>query len=181
MSVLQPDPLDVPPADPALRLDYVRLRLAVGSLGERVEPAWFQSGFMEGNAAPFLDPIFGPKRLGAQYSGVTEAARLVHDDRIGVGRVLHLFRLPELIEQLLAAEIISARVSELARDVHSEAWAMGVLTDIAPAAAEERVGPVRVGSIASAVTRTGLQSIASRYRQAFIGGTQCFPYFSDRP
>jgi hypothetical protein len=35
----------------------------------------------------------------AQYHGVTEAACRVHDERIGVGRVFHLYRLPETIEQ----------------------------------------------------------------------------------
>jgi hypothetical protein len=104
---LQSEPPDANLADSALRIDLIRLRLAVGSLGEQVKPAWWQSSFLGPNAAPFLDPIFGPKRLGAQYRGVTEAARLVHDDRIGIGRVVHLFRLSELMEQLLTAEFRS--------------------------------------------------------------------------
>jgi hypothetical protein len=37
----------------------------------------------------------------AQYHGVQEAASRVHDEHIGIGRVYHLFRLPEHVEQAL--------------------------------------------------------------------------------
>jgi hypothetical protein len=57
------------------------------------------SGFLRRHAQAFLNPIFASKTRMAQYHGVTEAACRVHDERIGVGRVFHLYRLPETIEQ----------------------------------------------------------------------------------
>src|SRR5947207_11300108 len=79
------------------------LRLAVGILGEHGQAAWWPSMFLGQHANAFLSPIFGSKTRMAQYHGVTEAACRIHDERIGVGRVFHLFRLPETIEQRLSA------------------------------------------------------------------------------
>lgn len=166
--------------DPAAALDMLRLRLAVGFLGERSQPAWWQSGFLGPSAAAFLDPIFGSNRLLTQYRSVSEAARRVHDDRIGVGRVSHLFRLPETTEQLLAAEIGRLREVEPQQNVSSEAWAVSVFDELCPAASGHEVGPVRLGPTGAALTQSGLQSTASHYRSAFLGSVQCFPYFSDR-
>ena len=69
--------------------------------------------FAPGSQA-FLTPLFARTRLLAQCSGVTRAAALIHDERIGVGDVYHLFRLPEDVEQgihrILDEEDVCARV-----------------------------------------------------------------------
>jgi hypothetical protein len=161
-------------------IDFVRLRLAVGLLGERSTPGWWQSSFLSQSASAFLEPIFGSRRLLAQYGGITEAARLVHDERIGVGRVFHLFRLPEAMEQSLAEEINQDLFSKIDKDASSDGWAMGVLQELASGESEPREGPVQIGLIASMMNQSGLEDTASRYRQAFQSGVQCFPYFSDR-
>jgi hypothetical protein len=62
----------------------VGLRLAVGLLGEQGQSAWWPSGFLGRHAHAFLNPVFGSKTAMAQFSGVTEAACRVHDERIGV-------------------------------------------------------------------------------------------------
>ena len=80
----------------------VGLRIAVGLLGEHEQSAWWPSSFLGRYAHAFLDPIFGSKTRMAQYHGVTEAACRVHDERIGVGRVFHRYRLPETIEQRIS-------------------------------------------------------------------------------
>src|SRR6202022_616251 len=83
--------------------NIVGLRLAVGLLGEQEQSGWWPSSFLGRHAPAFLRPIFGSKTRMAQYHGVTEAACRVHDERIGVGRVYHLYRLPETIETKMAA------------------------------------------------------------------------------
>ena len=75
------------------------LRLLVGFLGEKDHFAWWQSSFFAPGSNAFLAPVFPRTQLLAQYEGVTRAASLQHDDRIGVGDVCHLFRLPEDVEQ----------------------------------------------------------------------------------
>jgi hypothetical protein len=80
----------------------IGLRLAVGLLGEQEQSGWWPSRFLGRHAHAFLNPIFGGKTRMAQYHGVIEAACRIHDERIGVGRVFHLFRLPETIEQQMS-------------------------------------------------------------------------------
>ena len=75
------------------------LRTVVGYLGEREHFNWWPSAFLSAGSHAFLAPVFGKTQLLAQVSGVTQAAALHHDERIGVGHVYHLFRLPEDMEQ----------------------------------------------------------------------------------
>jgi hypothetical protein len=168
----------VDPRDVSI-LGLIRLRLAVGSLGERANPPWWNSRFLRENAAAFLDPVFGTKKELAQYVGVIEAARRVHDERIGVGRVFHLFRLTEAIEQSLLAEIESAESRHALGTIGGDGLADDVLPSLKGRASERMAGPVRVGTIEDALTSSGLVAVGTCYRQAFDGGLQCFPYFSD--
>ena len=75
------------------------LRILVGYLGEREQFGWWQSAFFAPGSQAFLAPLFARTQLLAQCNGVTRAACLIHDERIGVGHVYHLFRLPEDMEQ----------------------------------------------------------------------------------
>src|SRR5262245_17569154 len=84
------------------------LRLAVGLLGERDNAGWWASGFMAPTGAAFLTPVFGSRILQARYRGVLEVARRVHDERIGVGRVFHPFRLREVVELRVFEAVQSA-------------------------------------------------------------------------
>lgn len=75
------------------------LRAVVGFLGERDQPGWWPSSFFGAGSSAFVTPVFPRTHFLAQCLGVTGAALKVHDERIGVGRVFHLFRLPEDLEQ----------------------------------------------------------------------------------
>jgi hypothetical protein len=84
----------------ALRLrEIARLRMIVGYLEEKGRHNWWPSEFFSATAPAFLNPVFGKTATLAQYHGVREAARRVHDEHIGVGREFHLFCLPEAIEK----------------------------------------------------------------------------------
>jgi hypothetical protein len=86
----------------------------------------------------FLNPIFASKTRMAQYHGVTEAACRVHDERIGVGRVFHLYRLPETIEQRIPDAFQEESLPEnVTRCFESSEAAESVLAGLAkePAAA----------------------------------------------
>ena len=94
----------------ALRLrEITRLRMIVGYLGEKGQHNWWSSEFFSPTAPAFLNPVFGKTATLAQYHGVKEAARRVHDTHIGVGRVFHLFRLPESMEQAIF-EVLTGRL-----------------------------------------------------------------------
>lgn len=123
----------------------VTLRLAVGLLGERNAARWWQSGFMSPTSAAFLTPLFGSKLLQARYEGVVESARRVHDEHIGVGRVFHPFRLPEVMEQRLFDAARSAD-QELTDAVSSPAAARAMLEGLAGKAVEAKSGPAFLGA-----------------------------------
>ena len=121
----------------------------------------------------------------AQCQGVTAAAWL-HDEHIGVGRSLHLFRLPEGLEQAVAATLtdnafeagirphLVGREQALAR--------LAALGKLTPASE----GPVSVGEMADVLDGeaerlfgTQLQHLAGLYVDAFGKGIKTFPYFRE--
>ena len=57
-----------------------RLRMIVGFLGEKGQHNWWSSEFFSATAPAFLNPVFGKTATLAQYHGVKEAARRVHDE-----------------------------------------------------------------------------------------------------
>ena len=76
----------------------LQARLLVGYLGERAQYDWWPTEFYETSSRLFLEPVYSRTFNLAQYHGVLEAARLLHDEHLSVGS-FHLFRLPEEIEQ----------------------------------------------------------------------------------
>jgi hypothetical protein len=128
----------------------VTLRTVVGYLGERDQYGWWQSSFFAPGSQAFLAPMFGRTQLLAQCNGVTRAAAVVHDERIGVGNVYHLFRLPEDIEQALHRSLhgqeLSTTISALCA---SKEAAFDYLLKEARALSNRGIGPTSVGAIRS--------------------------------
>lgn len=161
------------------------LRILVGYLGEQ-SPAWWSSQFFSPNAAAFLAPVFARTLFLAQCQGVTAAAARLHDEHIGVGRSLHLFRLPEGLEQAVAATLtdnafeagirphLAGREQALAR--------LAALGKLTPASE----GPVSVGEMADVLDGEAerlfgiqLQHLAGLYVDAFGKGIKTFPYLRE--
>ena len=156
------------------------LRLAVGFLGEQQQAACWKSSFLGRNASAFLGPVFGKNAAMAQYNGLTEAACRVHDERIGVGRVFHLFRLPEIIEQRIFEAFEQSVLTEaMIRRFGSTEAAEKALVSITERLTDPKEGPVNLGSIESIDSHDGLPTLAAYYLAAFRAGIQCFPYFND--
>jgi hypothetical protein len=158
-------------------INIAAMRLAVGLLGERDAGRWWQSSFMSPTSAAFLTPVFGPRVLQARYEGVLESARRVHDDHIGVGRVFHPFRLPEVMEQRLFDAVQSAG-EELNHIILSPDAAKSALAGLVAESVEPKSGPALLGGTELLVEPSWVASAASLYAAAFAAGVQCFPYFS---
>lgn len=155
----------------------LELRLLVGFLGERPQFGWWPSSFFEPAAMQFLEPVFGRTARLAQYNGVREAARRVHDERVGVGPVFHLFRLPQETEQDLhqcTGSLGDAVLTNLGRR-EDALGRLGELSGGQPAIAE---GPQAVGSIGDASRPASLKTLASLYLGAFNTGIRVYPYFT---
>jgi len=74
-------------------VNLLKLRVAIGLLGEFQQHSWWSSSFFSSTSSAFLAPMFSRTMFLARYHGVRSAAALVHDDHIGVGaNVFHLFR-----------------------------------------------------------------------------------------
>lgn len=153
------------------------LRLAVGALGERSDPPWWRSLFCGQTAETFLSPVFPRTVLLSRYNGVVAAARLVHDEHIGVGRVFHLFRLPDDVEESISRALQDEAVRVAAESVLSDSeGATGFLRSYASSAAPA-VGPVSAGSSKMLRRESSWKEVCARYLAAFEANERVYPYF----
>ena len=158
--------------------EFVRLRLLVGFLGEKAQFGWWPSEFFAPTSAAFLNPVFASTKNLVRYSGVVEAGRRVHDERIGVGqRVFHLFRLPAAMEQRLH-EVVASQDQDYGIDAAtcSTETALAELTDLADGSDQTAVGPIAVSNSTDFANNDWLASAAQCYLTAFKSNNQCFPY-----
>lgn len=154
----------------------LQLRLLVGFLGERAQFAWWPTAFYEAASRLFLEPVFSKTSRLAQYHGVLEAARRLHDEHLSVGSY-HLFRLPEEVEQDLHAIVQSSVGEELASQApQNKEAALDMLKRLAAMGATSSVGPTAVGSIKDLDSSDALKVIAGAYLSAFSQNAKTYPY-----
>lgn len=157
----------------------IKLRMAVGCLGENADGNWWSSSWSAATAYAFLSPIYGGHTDVVRYHGLVEAARRVHDTHIGVGRVFHLFRLPERFERRLHDELSKGKASETTAIIRTREDAEAFLEEIGTTISASVVGPVHVGCPADLARKDWLIDLAGRYLAAFKNSTQVFPYFAE--
>ncbi|WP_259250624.1 BrxE family protein [Achromobacter sp. JUb104] len=157
-------------------LTLLHMRLLVGFLGERAQCAWWPTAFYEASSKPFLDPVFSKTSRLAQYQGVLEAARRLHDEHLSVGNY-HLFRLTEEVEQDLHATLQSRGGEELANQASwNKEMALDALKQLAVTGRTSRVGPTAVGNIKDLDSNDTLKAIAAAYLSAFTQNAKTYPY-----
>ena len=158
--------------------DIIRLRFLVGYLGEKNQYNWWPSEFITPNSAAFLAPVFSKTASLAQYHGVTEASRRVHDEHIGVGRVFHLFRLPENLEQALFDQLQDLTIATNAlKELSSQDVALSALQTLAGGSSPAQEGPIKIGE-ADDLAGDDWPSLAARhYHAAFTANLYSYPYF----
>jgi hypothetical protein len=157
-------------------LTLLHMRLLVGFLGERAQCAWWPTAFYEASSKLFLEPVFSKTSRLAQYQGVLEAARRLHDEHLSVGSY-HLFRLTEEVEQDLHATLQSRVGEELANQAsQSKETAMDALKQLAATDGTSSVGPTVVGNIKDLDSTDTLKAIAAAYLSAFTQNAKTYPY-----
>ena len=154
------------------------LRLVVGYLGEKNQYSWWSSSFLTENSKKILEFTFPRTASIAQYEGVSASAAKIHDQRIGVGKSFHLFRLPEYIEK----SIVHYYQNELDEEsfvlaIRSKEEALDALTILAGTASISEIGPVNIGVFNKDKGASSINKIAASYLTAFNGDKQIFPYF----
>ena len=160
--------------------NFALLRSVVGFLGERDQAGWWPSAFFSPGSSAFLAPVVPRTEVLAKCTGVTRAAALVHDERIGVGRVYHLFRLPEEIEQRVHSALHDAELANCISEVtatrdSSLHWlrALAEVTGIG-------VGPTLVGDAEDLRIAKSWRTVASEYLRGLESELEVYPYFTDR-
>lgn len=159
-------------------LDFLKLRFLVGYLGEKSQFGWWQTSFISASSALFLAPAFPRTTLSAQYYGITEAARRIHDDHIGIGKVYHLFRLPEEIELDLHATLADGRTHLPPELLATREAALAELGRVASGSIAVPEGPVRIGEAKDILSSGAITALARHYAAAFSVGTRTYPYFT---
>ena len=159
----------------------VCIRAVVGFLGEKDQHAWWTSSFFSKSAIAFLTPLFPRTQVLSQTAGVTAAATVLHDDRIGVGQVFHLFRLPEDLEQSIHRTLhdpaAGIRIGKLVSTAESTLDGLKVIAVVKTKASP---GPLRVGDVYDLRDPSLWKNVAAIYAEAFESGRQVFPYFADQ-
>lgn len=154
----------------------LQMRLIVGFLGERPQFAWWTTSFFGDYSLRSLEFVTPKTSLLAQYHGVVEAARKLHDEHLNVGSY-HLFRLPEEVEQDLHAMMQSSVGTDLAKQLPKDKdAALAALKTLAGAIPSTAVGPTAVGNIDQLSTGETLKSIAGAYVSAFSQNAKTYPY-----
>src|SRR5262245_40507807 len=125
-----------------------------------------------------LDPVFARTSKLAQYHGVREAARRLHDEHIGLGRVFHLFRLPEEVERDLHRRVEEqTEVESLFDTLAARETALSALATLAEGDREEPAeGPISVGKAKELLTNKAIKEMARCYSAAFKRGIRSYPY-----
>ena len=160
-------------------IEIISLRIAVSILGETTDPKWWNSNWFSTSADSFLKPVFGNEFGIAIYHGSLEASKRVHDERIGVGRVFHLFRLPEEMELKINSIVLGencAPIKELTEPEH----ATNFIKDLSLDDSFSELGPNRVGAFKDLIGKKWIRILASNYKSAFDNSKQTFPYFTEQ-
>ncbi len=162
--------------------DLLRLRVVIGYLGEKSQGNWWQSDFFGAASGSFLNPVFPRTQFLTQVEGASAAAGRIHDERIGVGKIFHLFRLPEDFEQSFHQRLQDKDViDELAPLWESKESAIGYLESNFGKPSKPQVGPVSVGKISEVTTETVTKLIGNQYLSSLCSDDQSpvFPYLKD--
>ncbi|MBU5638833.1 BrxE family protein [Geomonas sp. Red69] len=157
--------------------DLLSVRMLVGFLGEKSQYNWWPTSFIGPSSSLFLSPVFPRTTLLSQYHGILEAARRLHDERIGLGSVFHLFRLPEAYEHDLHSLISDGGYSLPLESFANKDSALAALEKISGGDAPPSEGPVKLGNAQEIMTAGAIRSISCCYAAAFSEGIYSYPYF----
>ncbi len=106
---------------------------------------------------------------------------MIHDERIGVGDVYHLFRLPEDIEQRLYRVMFDiAHQRKVSALISNPDGALQYLHEGTLTLGQAGVGPVHVGDTRVLRDVDSWAAASAHYAHAFVHQTQAYPYFANR-
>ncbi len=160
--------------------DLITLRAIVGFLGEKSQFGWWDTNFLSPTGLQFLAINFPRSTFSAGSNSVTEAAKHLHDERIGKGGVYHLFRLPAYPEEAIHRNMLSMDSDSILSCLKSKDNALDRLESLFSNTSGKPEGPVQIGTLKDIFEDRAVKKLAMNYYSAFTNGKMCFPYFSDK-
>jgi hypothetical protein len=151
-------------------------RTLIGFLGEISQYNWWDTSFFNKTSFSFLEINFPRTALSASIKSVSEAAKRVHDARIGKGRIIHLFRLPISIEQKITTALRNVNGDDLPKYIIDINTASAKLDEISLIESNNQEGPSFVPEATTFLSEQGLKEIVGRYHLAFKNNCKTFPY-----
>lgn len=159
----------------------LQIRLLVLALGQRDVTDWWSCSFLTPAGARFLSTPFPRSAIWTALHATSLAAARHHDERIGTGGTVHLFRLGQEIEIQMRDKVLrngwfpdfdqSANRENLLAHLKQHAQVPEKL----PAA-----GPVRVSDRNRFTGSKMLSQVAGLYVAAFEQEIQVLPYGADK-
>lgn len=154
------------------------LRTLVGYLGEKNQYNWWDTNFLSPVGLKFLQINFPRTHFAAGINSVTEAAKRLHDKRIGKGGVFHLFRLPAFLEENVHRNLMHHDSNELLTHIKSKEIAIDRLKNYMKNGEDTSEGPVLIGTENMILAEESISKLALYYYKAFTSNYLNFPYFS---
>lgn len=159
-------------------IKLITLRSLVGFLGEKSQFNWWDMNFLSSTGLQFLAINFPRSAFSAGCNSVSEAARRLHDERIGKGGVYHLFRFPTSIEESIHKQLLNIDSNELIPYLKDKETALNKLKSFISSSVNAPDGPVQIGTGKNMFSDFAIEELAKHYHNAFSDGKKCFPYFT---
>jgi hypothetical protein len=154
------------------------LRALVAFLGEKDQCGWWDCSFLGSTGQKYLAITHPRSHVATGVMAACEAARRVHDARIGKGRVYHLFRLPHATEQKLQRHALAKGDTTLVTAFESKAKALRTLETLAKDPDGTPDGPVKLGGAKTLASSSIVSKLAGIYLGAFKSSKEAMPYFT---
>lgn len=143
-------------------------------------PPWWKTQFLTDIGLKTTSRLFPRTAVAAALNSVTLAARTDHDQRVGAGRRVHLFRLPVHLEMAITDVLQGGEFEKEGRELLGRGDT-GLRDKLAALAESQDVkapeGPVSLGAAKALDTGHGASSLAAAYAKAFLSGRRLYPYF----
>ena len=163
---------------------FIQLRIFVAALGEKTQAGWWGSTFLSETGVRYLSFAFPRAPEIAAIQGAVEAAKRVHDERIGATGVTHLFRQAHEIELLLLDHLMAAgpALRNQMVELYSKPQACkSALLLLAGAPESGHEGPIQIGAARGIPDDVAIRRMAAIYLGAFESGRPSFPYLAGSP
>jgi hypothetical protein len=159
----------------------LKIRLLALALGQKEAANWWSCSFLTSSGGRFLATPFPRSAFWAACHASSLAAARHHDERIGAGGTVHLFRLGQEVEIQIRDKVLRDGWRPDFEPSSTRGILLGHLKELANAPEKAPAGgPMRVSDRNRFTGSKMLSQVAGLYADAFEKGIQILPYGADK-